>query len=55
MTSLRWLPGRSLAGHIVTRPATELRKMNDRMLRDIGLRRDQVDTAFGSRDVAVTR
>jgi hypothetical protein len=45
MTSLRWLPGRSLAGHIITRPSAELGKMNGRMLRDNGLRPEQAAVA----------
>jgi hypothetical protein len=54
MTSLRWLPGRSFGGHILSSDGAErrarqtarvLRTLNDHLLADIGIRRDQIDSA----------
>ena len=53
MTSLRWIPGRSFAGHLLAstgtgtrarRTARVLRSLDDRMLADIGVARDQIDS-----------
>lgn len=52
MTSLRWLPGRSFGGHILSsdnagrrarRTARALQRLDDRLLADIGVRRDQIE------------
>jgi uncharacterized protein YjiS (DUF1127 family) len=52
MTSLSWIPGRSLAGHLAPfagrsrqarQTARVLRNLDDHMLADIGVRRDQID------------
>jgi len=54
MTSLRWLPGRSLAGHVLPAigarrraysTARVLRGLDDHLLSDIGIRRQEIDTA----------
>jgi hypothetical protein len=54
MTSLRWIPGRTLGGHVLPsagsarlarQTARVLRSLDDRMLADIGVRRDQIDAA----------
>ncbi len=53
MTSLRWLPGRSIGGHVLSSDSGErrarqtarvLRGLNDHLLADIGIRRDQIDS-----------
>ena len=52
MNSLSWVPGRALAGHILPfssqarharQTARVLRSREDRMLADIGVRRDQIE------------
>jgi uncharacterized protein YjiS (DUF1127 family) len=57
MNSLSWIPGRALAGHIIPfsgqarharRTARVLRSLDDRMLADIGIRRDQIDAVSGA-------
>ena len=56
MSSLLWIRGRSIAGHILPSVAERsarhtarvLRGLNDHMLADIGLRRDQIDAAARS-------
>lgn len=53
MTSLRWLPGRSFGGHFLSPDAGRrarltarvLERLDDRMLADIGVRRDQIEAA----------
>ena len=54
MTSLRWIPGRSFGGHLLTsagsgrrarQTARVLHGLDDRMLADIGISRDQIDSA----------
>ena len=54
MTSLRWIPGRSFGGHILPstgagrlarQTARVLRGLDDHLLADIGIRRDQIDAA----------
>jgi hypothetical protein len=54
MTSLRWIPGRSFGGHILPsdgarrrarQTARVLHGLDDRMLADIGVARDQIDSA----------
>jgi uncharacterized protein YjiS (DUF1127 family) len=53
MTSLRWIPGRSFAGHLIASAGTArqarqtartLRSLDDRLLADIGVARDQIDS-----------
>jgi hypothetical protein len=53
MTSLRWLPGRSIGGHIFAsdgasrrarQTARVLRSLDDHLLADIGVARDQIDS-----------
>jgi hypothetical protein len=52
MTSLRWIPGRAFAGHVLPasgagrlarHTARVLRGLDDHLLADIGVRRDQID------------
>jgi uncharacterized protein YjiS (DUF1127 family) len=52
MNSLSWIPGRALAGHILPfssqarharRTARLLHDLDDRMLADIGVGRDQIE------------
>ena len=54
MTSLRWIPGRAFAGHLLPAAGAErrarhtarvLRGLDDHLLADIGVRRDQIDAA----------
>lgn len=54
MTSLRWLPGRSIGGHFLAsgdarrrarQTARVLNGFDDRLLADIGLRRELIDAA----------
>lgn len=53
MTSLRWIPGRSFAGHLLASAGTArrarqtartLRSLDDYLLADIGVSRDQIDS-----------
>jgi uncharacterized protein YjiS (DUF1127 family) len=52
MTSLRWIPGRSMGGHLLAsvgagrrarQAARILRDLDDRTLADIGIARHQID------------
>jgi uncharacterized protein YjiS (DUF1127 family) len=54
MTSLRWIPGRSFGGHLLAsvgaagrarQTARTLRSLDDQLLADIGITRDQIDSA----------
>lgn len=52
MTSLRWLPGRAVGGHVlpgalqrVARTARDLRGRDGRLLADIGVRWGLIDAA----------
>ena len=54
MTSLRWIPGRSFGGHLLASAGTArlarqtartLRSLEDHLLADIGVSRDQIDSA----------
>jgi uncharacterized protein YjiS (DUF1127 family) len=53
MTSLRWIPGRSFGSHLFAsagaarlarQTARTLRSLDDHLLADIGVARDQIDS-----------
>ena len=53
MTSLRWFPGRAVAGHVMPsgieararKTARALRRLDDHLLADIGVTREDIDAA----------
>jgi len=53
MTSLRWFPGRAVAGHVMPdnfrararKTARALRRLDDHLLADIGVTRDEIEAA----------